>query len=114
MHAFVRALSRLDYEEAALCLRDDSEETGDAPWTPARLQETLRAFYAQYDFVVFDTQARNHANTRVETLPDRQWKVRQVLCDNVGDNMWVVEGHVDLRGLDDREGPLIALRDVRG
>ncbi|MCK6571914.1 DUF3516 domain-containing protein [Myxococcota bacterium] len=114
MHAFVRALSRLDYEEAALCLRDDSEQTGDAPWTPARLEDTMRAFYAQYDFVVFDTQARHHANTRVETQPDRQWRVRQVLCDNVGDNMWVVEGHVDLRDLDDREGPLIALRELRG
>jgi superfamily II RNA helicase len=114
MHAFVKALARMDYDEAALSLRDDSEATGDPPWTPLRIEETMRAYYANYDFVVFDTAARNHANTRVETLPDRQWRVRQVICDHMGDNMWVVEGLVDLRGVDDREGPLVALRDLHG
>ena len=127
MHAFVKALSRRDYEEALICLRDDAvvvdgeappptqtdADGGDrTPWTVPRLEDVMRTFYAQYDMVVFDTAARNHANTRLETLPDRQWRVRQVLCDNAGDNMWVVEGLIDLRGVLDREGPLVALRDV--
>jgi superfamily II RNA helicase len=106
LHLFVKALARRDYSEAMEALPHD--DTLDAGW----LEERMRAYYIEYNAVVFDTAARAHGNTRLELIEPRLWRVEQVLIDDAGDNAWRVVGEVDLRGVEDREGPLVTLTDV--
>ncbi len=106
LHTFVKALSRREYAEAMDLLPHGAEL--DTTW----LEDRMRAFYLEYDRLVFDTSARAHALTRIEAEEARLWRIEQVLLDDRGDNAWRVVGVVDLRGADDREGPLVELLDV--
>jgi hypothetical protein len=106
LHTFVKALSRREYTEAMDLLPHGAEL--DAAW----LEDRMRAFHLEYDRLVFDTSARAHALTRIEAEEARLWRIEQVLLDDRGDNAWRVVGLVDLRGADDREGPLVELLDV--
>ena len=66
-------------------------------------------FYEDYERLVFDHRARQPGFTRL--IPDgpRQWKVQQVLCDPEGDDIWYAEGRIDLQGVLEPDGPLVAL-----
>ncbi|MBU1430547.1 DUF3516 domain-containing protein, partial [Myxococcota bacterium] len=109
LHSFARALSRVDYDEALSVLKHDEADL----WTGERLVEALRRFHEDYGDVVFDHAARQPMFTQIEPIGLRQWRVRQVLCDALGDNLWYAEGEVDLRGDKDPVGPIVALRDLR-
>lgn len=109
LHSFARALSRNEYGEAISVIKHDDEDE----WTADRLLEALKPFYEEFDQVVFNHEARQPMFTQMEATGMRQWKVRQVLCDPLGDNFWYMEGEVDLRGEKDPVGPIVALRDIR-
>ena len=109
LHGFLQALSRLNYDEALNCLRRDEEDL----WTGGRLVEALRPFYADFDTVVFNHQARHAGHTRLEATGPRCWRVRQVICDPLEENFWYLEGEIDLTGIIDPVGPMIALRELR-
>jgi hypothetical protein len=108
LHRLVAALSERDYEEAATCVRQDPDD----PWPAERFEETLAAFYAEHDRIVFDHGARFPKHTIVELASERRWTVRQILVDPKEDNFWVVEGEIDLTETLAPEGPLVAIQRI--
>ncbi len=110
MHALVQALARRELDEATVLVRAGDE---DDAWTAERFSEALAPFDAVYDRIVFDHRARQPAFTRLDAEGPRQWRVRQVLCDPEGDDLWYLDAVIDLRGEMTPEGPLVTLRDIR-
>lgn len=107
LHTLVHALADGDYEEAAACLRRSEDD----PWDAARLEAELAPFLAEHERVVFEPRARQAHTTVIKPTGPKQWDVTQVLCDPEGEDLWCLEGHVDLRdGLP--EGPLVQLRRI--
>lgn len=107
LHGLVKALAWRNYDEAAICVRDGQDE-----WDARRFEDAMAPFYAEYERLVFNHQARNTGLTRIAPDGDRQWRIEQVLCDPEGDNMWFIEATVDLRGDEVPEGPLIAIERI--
>ena len=104
-----RALAAEDWEEAVSCVRRDLDE----PWTEERFEEALLPFLADYRQLLFTAEARQANWTRIEAAGPRVWEVTQVLQDPEGDNLWCLEGVVDLSDREDKlEGPLVHLRRV--
>jgi len=109
LHALVKTLSVGDWEEAAALVRQDPDD----PWPPERFEEALAPFLEEYEAVVFDHVARFADKTRVVADGRHRWKVHQTLVDPLGDNLWAIEGLVDLREDTAPEGAIIAVRDIR-
>lgn len=108
MHALVRALAERDYEDAAVGTRADPDD----PWTPERFAQAMADYYAEYPALRFDHGARFPKYTRIEEVADQRWRVTQVLVDPDEDNLWHIEGEVDLRGDGFPEGPLVTVRAI--
>ena len=107
LHAFVKALRWKRWQDAVEALRPHPENPVDA----ATLKAKLAPFHEAYSHVMFDHEARNSKRTLVELVEPRRWRVRQVLHDEQGDDMWYVEAEVDLRAPAD-DGPVVTLVDV--
>ena len=107
VHGFLQALARGDYPEALLHLKANADP--EDPWTPERLEAQLAPFLVAYDRVVFDHRARNARFTRMEAQGPNRWRIIQVLCDPEEDDMWFVEGDVELGPEPDPAGPLMRL-----
>jgi hypothetical protein len=110
VHALVHALAKRDYDEALGLIRHDGEDE----WTAERFVDALRPFYAAYDRLVFDHRARQPGFTRMDKVENKVWRVRQVLCDPMEDDVWYLDGIIDLRQDANPDGPLIALREIAG
>jgi hypothetical protein len=108
MHRLVRALSMRDFEEAALCVRQDPSD----PWDATRLEAELAPFFEEYGEIVFTPQARQSQKTLLVPAEERSWGVQQVLLDPQGDGMWCIYAEVDLRTEHNPEGPLVQLRRI--
>jgi superfamily II RNA helicase len=108
LHALVRALSRGDYEEAARCVRQDPDD----PWDAARFEQALAPFLEEYGRLEFTPDTRQARHTLLKQTGPRCWDAFQVLVDPLGDNLWAVEGEVDLRCERDPEDPLLRMRRI--
>jgi len=111
LHRLVHALSRRDYEEAALCVRADPDD----PWDAARFEAALAPFYAEHAEIVFTPAARQAHWTRIRAgAPGatRRFAVSHTLLDPAGDHFWSLEGEVELAPGTAPEGPLLALRRI--
>ncbi|MEE2674378.1 MAG: DUF3516 domain-containing protein [Myxococcota bacterium] len=108
MHQFVRDLAAGRYEEATRRVR---QVPGDE-WSPARLEAALAPFFADYDRILFDPPARQAHWTRIDEREPRIFEIHQVLLDDQGDNLWNVEGVVDLREEPPADSPWVALRAI--
>jgi superfamily II RNA helicase len=104
----VRALSNEDLEEAAGLLR----QVPDDIWSPARLHKALDPFKDDYERILFDHAARSKDLFTVKREGPGMWTVTQVLCDPLGDNMWFLQGRVDLALIEDPGGRLFALEQL--
>jgi len=105
VHAVVRALAQGDYEGACAALRPDADD----PWTVERLASALAPFLNEYERIVFDPRARLPHLTHLTPLEPQLWQIRQVLVDPAEDNLWMLEGEIDLGTLEDPETPWIRL-----
>ncbi len=108
LHGVVRALAQGHYEDAAAGLRQDP----DAPWDAARLEAALEPYYAEYERIVFDARARRPELGLMKPRGNRQWDVFQTLLDERDEQLWSLEGEVDLREERAPEGPLVRLRRI--
>ena len=108
MRELVRALSERNYEEAARCVRQDPDD----PWDAARFAEALAPFYDEYERILFDPSARQAHRTAIRQIGPRFWEVQQVLADPEGDDIWSVQGEIDLTGENAPDHPLVRVRDV--
>ncbi|MCB9700320.1 MAG: DUF3516 domain-containing protein [Myxococcales bacterium] len=107
MHALVRALAERDFDDAATLIRQDPDD----PWPAPRIEQALIDYFAEHGSLRFDHGARFPKYTMIRASGGRTWSVRQVLVDPEGENDWVVEAEVDLRG-EVPEGPLCTIRRI--
>jgi superfamily II RNA helicase len=108
MHQLVRDLSAGRYQEAARRVR---QVQGDE-WNADRLEAALAPFFADYERILFDPPARQAHWTRVDPKGPLLFDVHQVLLDDAGDNLWNVEGEIDLRGELSPDSPWVAIRRI--
>lgn len=116
LHAFVRALSRQDWEEAAATVRGAEGEG----WSALDIERAMAPFLEEHGGVAFDHHARLAENTAIKVVGDHLWSVRQLILparpleieDDEGGtdpDAWVVEGEIDLRRDTNPDGPLVGL-----
>jgi superfamily II RNA helicase len=108
MRELVRALSERNYQEAARCVRQDPDD----PWDVARFAEALAPFHDQYQRILFDPGARQAHRTAIRQTAPRVWEVQQVLADPEGDDIWSVQGEIDLTGEISPDHPLVRVREI--
>ena len=111
MHLLVRALSVKDWEEATGLIRQEP----DAPatvWDTDRFEETMAPFFEEYGELLFTPDARRHQWTQIRPTGDRQWDVTHTLLDPQGDNLWAIQGRIDLRNPDEVEGPIVRVEKI--
>lgn len=109
MRELVRALSERDYEEAARWVRQDPDD----PWGADRFAEALAPFHDEYERILFDPGARQAHRTAIRQTGPRIWEVQQVLADPQGDDIWSLQGEIDLRGDVPQDTPLVRVRGIR-
>ena len=124
--SFVRALSRENWEEAAIAIR-----RGDAdPFGPEALAATLAPFVMEHRGVRFDHYARLTEHTTITPDGPHRWTVRHLIHplpppavedygqepdeDDAGidERAWVLEAVVDLREDTNPDGPLIRVERI--
>ena len=102
LHGIVRALSRKDWADAAVRVR----ETEDA-WSPTTFEQALAPFFEDYGRLRFDHVARLSEHTVIREVGDHRWELCQHLLDVDGYTVWTLDGEVDLSTDRAPEGPLI-------
>jgi uncharacterized protein DUF3516/RAD3-like DEAD/DEAH box helicase len=116
LHLLVKSLAARDWEEAAATIRQDPQHSDidpEGPWSEERFEAALAPFFAEHGEIVFTPEARRHRWTTIRRAGDRRWEVAQTLLDPQGDNLWAVQGTIDLRDLKTVEGPLVRLDRIR-
>ncbi len=108
MRQLVRALSQRDWEAAESSVRQPDDEN--EQWPADRLSGAMAPFFERFDTLVFDHRARLNDTTVIAREGDKRWKITQNLFDPEDENLWYIEGEVDLDGW--RGGPLVAIREI--
>jgi hypothetical protein len=106
MHLLVRALSLKEWEEAAALVKQGPDDP-QTQWDAERFEQTLAPFIAEYGELPFTPEARRHHWTQIQKTGDRTWDVAHTLLDPQGDNLWAIQGTIDLRDPDEAEGPIV-------
>jgi superfamily II DNA/RNA helicase len=106
MHLLVRALSQRAWEEAAELVKHDPDDA-QTQWDAERFQAALAPFFEEYGELLFTPEARRHHWTQIRSTGDREWEVAHTLLDPQGDNLWAIQGTIDLRNPDEAEGPIV-------
>ncbi|GMU61440.1 MAG: DEAD/DEAH box helicase [Myxococcaceae bacterium] len=108
LHQLVRLLAKKDYEEVMEQLPPESELL-DAK----ALEAALAPYWAEHPSLDVTPRARQPVLTQLSLVEPRLWTVRHALIDPKGEQDWYLEGVVDLRGREDVDGALVALRSIR-
>ncbi|WP_349257797.1 DEAD/DEAH box helicase [Iamia sp.] len=87
------------------------ELDGDDGWTAERWYEAMKPYFAEYDSVAIDPDARNPVLLGVEEHPEH-WDVRQTLSDPAGDHGWTIRAQVDLVASDETGEAVVRVTDV--
>ena len=107
MHGLVRVLANQDWSAAAV-ENDASRDPRDADW----FESALSPFFAEYGEMIADHSARHSDRTTLKTDGPHRWYVTHSIVDPVGDNMWFVEGTIDLRGDTNPDGALVQIERI--
>lgn len=102
MHALVKALSRLDYEEALACVRGSEVD----------FKQAMQPFYEQHKRILFDPPARQPHFTTIKKFSDTVYEVKQVLLDDDEDNDWYLEAFAEIKMPFTVDEPLVFLKQV--
>jgi hypothetical protein len=106
LHALVRALATRDYEEAFASVHPESS------FGQAQIEGAMERYFEHYPALVSDARARESGRTILSELAPHLYRVRQVLVDPDDDNMWFVEGEIDLRADKAPSGVLLRLQHI--
>ncbi len=108
MRQLVRTLSQRDWEAAENSVRQPEDEVD--RWPTERFLGAMAPFYEAFDKLVFDHRARLKDTTVITREGDKRWRITQNLFDPEDENLWYIEGEVDL---DHRQGgPLVAITEI--
>jgi superfamily II RNA helicase len=108
LRGLVGALATDNLEEAAGLLRQTNEKM----WTPMGLERELEPFYAEYERIEWNHDARSKNLINITRESEGVWSVTQVLLDNEGDNEWFLKGSVRVADITDPTGRLFALEEI--
>jgi hypothetical protein len=72
----------------------------------------MEPFFATYDELRFDHNARLAEHTQITGVGDHAWQVVQILLDPNDDNLWCIEGTVDLSDNARLDGPLVTVTRI--
>jgi hypothetical protein len=111
LHQLVAELARRDWEEAAACVHR-SPSVPSAMVEPEDFSAAMEPYFEEFDELIFDHRARLTEHTQLMSVGDHQWKVVQVLLDPSGENLWCIEGEVNLSDDANVEGPLITVTRI--
>jgi superfamily II RNA helicase len=111
MHLLVRALSLKDWEEAPNLVKQDADEP-ETLWDADRFAAALAPFFEEYEELLFTPEARRHQWTQIRPSGDRTWEVTHTLLDPQGDNLWALQGTIDLRNPQEVEGPIVRVSRI--
>lgn len=111
MHLLVRALSIKDWEEATNLIKQDADEP-ETLWDTDRFEAALAPFFEEYGELLFTPDARRHQWTHIRPTGDRTWDVTHTLLDPQGDNLWAIQGRIDLRNPEEVEGPIVRVERI--
>ncbi len=110
--SWVRALSLRNYGELAESLAGGADDADRSEtWTPARLAAALDPYWAEYDEIATDGNARGPAMFDLATS-GAQWRVTQILADPAGDLEWRIEAHADLRASREVARAVVVLDEI--
>jgi superfamily II RNA helicase len=82
-----------------------------AGWDQARWHDAIDVYFAEYDRLPIDADARNPALLQIDPGP-ATWSVRQVFDDPDGDHDWGIRARVDLAASDAAGEPVVTVTDV--
>lgn len=109
---FLRGLVIEDFEQTIANLSSPNDADGQ-PWTAARLQAALDAYYADHERLCLEPNARNARHTYVVPAEDKKsWRVQQMLVDPAEHNDWVAEFDVDFAASRQQNEPVLRLRRI--
>jgi hypothetical protein len=103
--AFLRALVRLEFENALAAFEEEASAGESAngkaadsrQWTPESLRETIEKYRLDHGQIRLDPEARNIRHTYITPSKDKKsWHVEQVLVDPDDNNDWIVGLEIDL------------------
>ena len=83
-----------------------------AHFTRDDFREALEPFFAEYNGIRFDGQARAAHHTVLRSIEARRFYVVHTLLDDRGEGTWQIEAEVDLRDEGDPAEPLLRLRRI--
>ena len=106
VHQIARLLSSKAWEELAGSLPVE------AGWTEETLEAAMAPYFAEQPALDISPNARRSSLTTLEETEARLFRVRHNLVDSKGEQDWFIEGVVDLRGKNDIDGPLVAVRHI--
>ena len=87
----IRLLAFKQYERAV----EGLAEAGDESWDPERLRKALAAYWAEYDEIQINADARSSAEIDIER-GHTEWRLRQTLLDPRMERSWRADFIVDL------------------
>ena len=94
-------------------VRGTPQDGDGQPWTVARLQEALDAYYRDHERLCLEPNARNIRHTYIIPSDDKKsWRVQQMLVDPEEHNDWVAEFDVDLAESRTLGEPALHLRRI--
>jgi len=102
----VRFFSQRSWEDAEQSVSAPPDQP---PWTAETLERAMSPFFACYDHLRFDHEARLSENTVFRRESARRWSVVQRLLDGEGDDIWWFEASVDLENPENLKRPLLQL-----
>jgi hypothetical protein len=111
LHQLVASLARRDWEEAATCVRQVADEPS-ALVEPDDFSAAMESFFTDHEELIFDHRARLAEHTQLTMAGDNRWRVVQVLLDPSDENLWCIEGEVDLSDDANVDGPLILVTRI--
>jgi hypothetical protein len=111
LHQLTAALARRDWEEAAACVRHPPDAPG-ALVAPEDFSAALEPFFATHESLIYDHRARLAERTHLTRDGEHRWRAVQVLLDPEDENLWCIEGEVDLADGAWVEGPLVAVTRI--
>ncbi len=105
------------FRRVQLAAREDyaalGELDGDSGWDAEAWEDALADYFAEYDEIGTDADARGPGLLLLEREPEPGvWRVRQILADPAGDHDWGISAEVDLDASDRTGAAVITVTDV--
>ena len=80
-------------------------------WDEARVRQAMEPYWAEYDSIAIDTDARHRRHFTLTEYPDR-WEVTQQLVDPAGDGEWRFSAVINLADAETDGAPMLRMQSL--